>query len=235
MNITEKIIQITAGRGPAECCWVVAQVLKMLLDDAKTFNVSATVLHREQGPENRTLYSATIQLAGIKTNEFIKQWEGTVQWIGQSQYRTMCKRKNWFVGINVIDTAELNVKINEADIQYQATRASGPGGQHVNKVSTAIRATHLPTGLSVLASDSRSQSHNKKCAHERLINLLKVKNLETVKEKARSTWDNHNQLERGNPVKVFRGTDFKPKPEKKTFKSTRKSSKQEFKRNYEDY
>jgi len=59
-------------------------------------------------------------------------------------------------------------KLNEEDLRESFARSSGPGGQHVNKVSTAVTLTHLPTGLSVTVSDSRSQSMNRGIARERL-------------------------------------------------------------------
>ncbi len=62
------------------------------------------------------------------------------------------------------------------DVQFQTLRASGPGGQHRNKVETAVRATHLPTGLTVIATEHRSQYRNKKLALERLQNLLNTRN-----------------------------------------------------------
>lgn len=73
----------------------------------------------------------------------------------------------------------LEVEVIEHEIVYDTTRSSGPGGQNVNKVETAVRATHVPSGLSVLASDMRTQVQNKKLARERL--LMKLSAIEEEK------------------------------------------------------
>ena len=65
------------------------------------------------------------------------------------------------------------VNLRDEDLRESFARSSGPGGQHVNKVSTAVTLTHLPSGLSVMVSDSRSQSMNRKIARERLAEKLK--------------------------------------------------------------
>lgn len=205
----EKILSITSGRGPAECCWVVAQILRIIMKKATEANLNCSLLHQEKGSERDTLYSVTIQLSGKGVDEFIKEWKGSIQWIGRSQYRKYHKRKNWFVAVNELKMIHNLADIDDREIDYQAIRSGGPGGQHVNKVSTAIRAKHLPSGLSVLASDSRSQLQNKKLAKERLINILKLELLQEKEENEKKDWMNHNSLERGNPIKIFEGSDFK--------------------------
>lgn len=80
----EKIIQITSGRGPAECSWVVAQVLKKVLQEASEHNLIATVLQHQAGQENGTVESALIKVEGDCVNEFVTSWIGTIQWIGKS-------------------------------------------------------------------------------------------------------------------------------------------------------
>lgn len=196
-------LQITSGRGPAECCRVVALVLEKILNRAKKEKLKAEVLEREPGPLNRTLFSAVVSLEGEKCEEVIKEWEGTVQWISRSPYRVHHQRKNWFVGVNsfvVSDTKD----INEKEITYQTLRSSGPGGQHVNKTESAVRAVHLPSGVSVTASDQRSQLQNKKLATERLLVKLAAWNIEQLMRSAQENWSNHNNLQRGNAVKVIR-------------------------------
>ena len=224
------MIQITAGRGPAECCRVVAQVLKMLLAEAMEWGLSYNVVEREAGPENGTLLSAAVKLEGKEREAFFSQWEGSILWTGQSPYRKYHKRKNWFVGVNRLRLANETMVLKDQDIRYEATRAGGPGGQHVNKVSTAVRATHLPTRISVLASDYRSQLQNKKAARERLEKRLAEYRLKDQQANVREGWQQHDELERGNPVRVFTGTGFKPEHSPKKQREKRTSLKQEWKK-----
>ncbi|MEP1487910.1 MAG: peptide chain release factor H [Algibacter sp.] len=215
-----KIIQITSGRGPAECCWVVAQVLKYFLEAVNKNKLEYKILQREQGTENGTLQSATVQLKGTDLNLFLNDWIGTIQWIGISTFRPQHKRKNWFIGLYEIEEQK-QFLIDEKDISYQATRSSGPGGQHVNKVSSAIRATHTPTKTQVLVMDSRSQHQNKKIAKVRLEQKVSELQLEQLKTGIKNQWENHLNIERGNPIQVFKGSDFKKNTTDKHYKKQR--------------
>ena len=220
-----KFIQITSGRGPAECCWVVAQVLKAFLKALKEERLNYTILKKEQGPENRTLQSVTVQINGNGLDPFLKPWKGTIQWIGISSFRPQHKRKNWFIGLYEIESDNQTFQLNEKDIMYQATRSSGPGGQHVNKVSSAIRAVHEPTKTQVFVMESRSQHQNKKIAKKRLLEKLNELKLEALNTGIKTQWSNHLKLERGNPVKVFVGTDFKVRKKEKNYKKQRQKLK----------
>jgi peptide chain release factor len=226
----DKIIQITAGRGPAECTWVAAQVLKKVLEEAQENQLEVKVLQRESGQENGTVASALLMLKGKSVSEFIASWSGTIQWIGQSSFRKMHKRKNWFIGVFEIESLQIKA-ISEKDIQYQAMRSSGAGGQHVNKVSSAIRATHLPTGISVVSMDSRSQHQNKNLATERLIEKFKISELEQLKQQVSNQWENQLNVQRGNPTRTFKGSDFKNEKVVRNYKSERQSAKQELTKN----
>ena len=220
----ERIIQIAASRGPAECTWVTAQVLKKVLEEAQDQQLDVVLLQRETGQENGTVETASIAVKGINAGSFVNSWVGTIQWIGQSQFRKMHKRKNWFIGIFEIEPQK-KVSVSENDIQYQAMRSSGAGGQHVNKVSSAIRAIHIPTGIAVVAMDSRSQHQNKKLATERLLKKLEVETLQQLKNHVGKQWENQLNIQRGNPIRVFSGSDFKKNKIEKSYKGIRQKLK----------
>lgn len=167
-------IQITSGRGPVECCRVVVLVMQKIIEQAKSLGFNTEIVEHEDGPQDGCMFSATLSIGSEDIAPFIKEWEGSVLWIAQKNpFRPWHRRKNWFVGIHFFKPMVSN-KTDERDIVYETLRSSGPGGQNVNKVETAVRATHLPSGLSVLASDMRTQVQNKKLARERLVMKLSV-------------------------------------------------------------
>ena len=195
-------LQIASGRGPVECCRVVALVLERILKQAQTRKLKVEIVEKEAGPANRTLLSAVIALEGAGCDTLVEEWEGTVLWIARSPYRIHHRRKNWFVGVQTFLLSESR-EATENEIRYETLRASGPGGQHVNKTESAVRAVHIPSGISVVASDQRSQWQNKKLATERLQVKLTAWNVEQAMIQVQANWSNHNSLQRGNPVKVI--------------------------------
>ncbi len=225
-KIMEKILQITAGRGPAECGWVVSQVLKLFLQETKSEGFRHAILHREKGNQNGTIQSVTICLTGKNLAPFLATWLGTIQWVGTSTFRKYHKRKNWFIGTFELEMTQ-TMNVNEKDISFQTMRSTGPGGQNVNKVNSAVRAIHTPTGVQVVVMDSRSQHQNKKLAITRLKEKVNEANLAQLKDRMTDQWENHLNLQRGNPVRIFKGTDFKQTKENKSFKPKRQKLKQE--------
>ena len=202
------LLQITSGRGPAECCWVVARLAEEMLAEALRQGFFAAVIEEEPGPEKGTLVSALIHLDGINAERFAASHEGTIQWIGYSTFRPGHKRKNWFVGIKRISLPQ-SPSFCENDIKIETLKASGPGGQHVNTTESAVRVIHIPTGITAIAGDERSQSSNRKRALERLM-ILFARNEQLQQAKAnKQRWDAHNELVRGNPVRIYEGKEFK--------------------------
>jgi peptide chain release factor len=198
-------LQITSGRGPAECERVVERVMQTIVAAAKEKKLKASVLETTPGVKPKTFASVLLQVTGSGLDGFINEWSGTVQWMAQSPFRPHHKRKNWFVGIQSL-TPPATESWPMNDLKFEAMRATGPGGQNVNKVSTAVRLTHLPTGIAVTAREERSQHANRKLALARLKNLLDARTSSNQDEFQQTRWDQHNELERGNPVKVIRET-----------------------------
>ncbi len=174
---------------------------------AKQRGIHTEVLDEVPAENKGTALSLTLMIEGDSLTALIQEWNGTLQWIAQSPYRPNHKRKNWFIGIAVFDIKELG-QWDLKDVSIETTRASGPGGQNVNKVETAVRATHQPSGIKVMAMDSRSQLENKKLVLSRLQAKVLAWQANELMEQQQDKWLKHHSLERGNPVKTIRGNLF---------------------------
>ena len=199
----KKYIQITAGRGPVECARTVTLVAREIIRAIPNLSVFDTEPHKTE-PDCHM--SITLVSDTEIPPDAVSEWEGTVLWQStRNPYRPGHRRKNWYVGVHFIDDVELP-DISEQDIAYSACRSSGKGGQNVNKVETAVRATHIPTGVSVKCSDERSQFQNKQYARERLRLKLLAMQDDAKNVQSKENWSRHDSLVRGNPVKKFSGS-----------------------------
>lgn len=204
-GIGEVWVQVTAGQGPVECAWAVLKVVDRLRADAASLAVRADTLSVVPGPQAGTALSVLLGLSGDSDSlaGLLAGWCGTVQVIAPSPFRAVCSRKNWFVGVAVLEAVE-PTRFDARQVRWETMRASGPGGQHVNRTESAVRLTHLPTGLQVTASEERSQHRNRRLALARLEARLAGQYAERQGEARRQRWRAHHQLERGNPVRVLR-------------------------------
>ncbi|MBK9219522.1 MAG: peptide chain release factor H [Uliginosibacterium sp.] len=201
------LLQISASQGPQECALAVAKALERLLDEARKCAVNVESVELVPGAKAGTFLSALLTLDGEAATELARRWCGTLQWICASPYRPNHGRKNWFIGVAAYDEpppAEMS------EVRFEACRASGPGGQHVNKTDSAIRAIHLATGISVKVQSQRSQHANKRLAMLLIEQKLaeSASQAESAQRAARRMF--HHGVERGNASRVFRGERFEP-------------------------
>jgi peptide chain release factor len=199
-------ILLSAGRGPEECQAAVRGLVGVLTGEATDAGLEVEALDTETGSHG--LLSALLSVNGSGADDFAASWAGTVRWICQSRIRPGVRRKNWFVGVSVLAAPKAGEAFREADLSFETMRASGPGGQHVNKTESAVRLTHLPTGIAVLAREERSQHRNKALALARLATALANKKSRAEAELERDRWHKHDALERGNEIRSYSGNSF---------------------------
>ena len=199
------LLQISAGQGPEECCLAVAKVLDHLAQAAVAAGLQVDILERENGERAGTLRSALISLDGEPAAGFARSWLGSIQWNCASPYRPRHPRKNWFVGI--AQCAAPAPALGD-EIRFETCRASGPGGQHVNKTESAIRATHIASGISVRVQTERSQHANKRLALALIAHRLAYLHAEMSAAQRAQRRQLHLELERGNPVRIYKGEHF---------------------------
>lgn len=157
-------LQVSAGQGPAECAWAVVRTVEEIRRDAAAASLECRTVEISPGPEAGTAESALVSISGDSSLEqFIDAWRGTVQWIARSPFRPKHKRKNWFVGVEVLEPVD-EARLDDGELRWETMRASGPGGQHVNRTESAVRVTHIPTGIQATAMEERSQHRNRKLA-----------------------------------------------------------------------
>lgn len=204
-------LQITSGRGPGECQLGVAHLARVLLVEARAAGLAGELIDSVEGNASGGLMSALLSIAGDGADRFARRNTGSVQWICPSPLRAGHKRKNWFVAVDALTppAADVPDAIKAADVTFEAMRASGPGGQHVNKTESAVRATHRPSGLVATAREERSQAMNKRLALARLAQMLASAAAGEKADAERERWSRHDQLERGQPVRVFKGPEFR--------------------------
>ena len=198
-------LQLSANNGPAECSLAVAKALTRLLRDAAAGHHTVAIVEQVDGNIAGTIDSVLLEISDI---DFARQWAGTLLWICASPYRKLHKRKNWFISATILTPPDPGPSVAEGPIRFEALRASGPGGQHVNKTDSAIRATHVASGLSVKVQSERSQHANKRLAGQLLASKLQAQAQSRIDDARADRHARHAQGERGNAARVFAGADF---------------------------
>jgi peptide chain release factor len=201
-------LQITANTGPVECCLAVRKAFETMCREAQRMKVGVSIVEEAAGPVKGTWRSILLELDGPvqQVEALALRWSGSLLWVCESPYRKSLRRKNWF--LSGVAFTPPSAPTASAEIRYEATRASGPGGQHVNKTDSAIRATHAASGLSVKVQTERSQFANKRLAGQLLTSKLAALAQEEAGQAKAGRRLHHHQAERGNAARVFIGAGF---------------------------
>ena len=198
------ILSLHAGAGGTESCDWAQMLFRMYSKWADSRGYELVVLDSLDGDE-AGIKSITFQINGENAYGYLKSEKGVHRLVRISPFNAAGKRQTSFVSCDVMPDIEedLDIEINEDDLRIDTYRSSGAGGQHINKTSSAIRITHLPTGIVVQCQNERFQHQNKDKAMQMLKAKLYLLKEQENAEKAAGIRGEVTEIGWGNQIRSY--------------------------------
>ncbi len=203
-DANESYVEVNSGAGGTESQDWANMLLRMYTRWAEQHGYKVEILEMHDG-EEAGIKSATIHVKGHNAYGWLKTESGVHRLVRISPYDSQARRHTSFASVWVYPVVDdkINIEINEADCRIDTYRASGSGGQHVNTTDSAIRITHIPTGIAVACQSERSQHKNRATAWQMLKARLYEVELKKREEKAMADAAGKTDIGWGHQIRSY--------------------------------